>query len=327
MTTDRNIQIYQLVETNYRIEADAFYCSITGKQIGSLNTYEWRGLIESLSGTIEEAADDLAMRSLASMRPSMRWNRMRMETLDEMRSSAPIETMAYLLNRLFESKDIAKVMSQQLDRIHLYAHMEEGFAKHNCAEASPDHHMNPVPAEASPTSLSNGNVIHGKLDAAEHHEAFHELMLMLLEVEAKLGLREESAPIGISVRALLLQPAESLFTWLLGRLKQWHVDRMAYHAKCERDAIFHLANPGARRAYARQWFESAPKSEATIAREAKQSQANFFDSLFDELTNPTSTMHKPAAQRLNPDDIESMVKPAPFVRAVTKMPKWGNANG
>lgn len=285
--------IYEMVQANYKLCPDIIYCGITGKAIGSLHNREWWELAESLSGTVEEAADDLAMRCLASMRPSMRWNRMRMETLDEMRIAAPVETMAFLLNRLFESTDIARTLAQQLERIQLYELLAHQW-----------------------------DVAKQSDEAGSLGDYTNRLLLMLLEIEAKLGLRSESPP--ITCKQAMAMQGHDFFVTLAKSLTQWHATRVAFHLKEEREARYFAANPGARRAYARQWFESAPKSAETLKREAKQSDINFFDSLFDELTNPASAMHKPAAQRPTAEQVESANAPSSYKRANTKMPKWGS---
>lgn len=112
-------------ERLYQIDPHGIYCLLTGKQIGRSNPSELFDLIDSMPDSDpEDRADDLAMRLFASMRPSMRWNKMRVESLDIMRKSAPTETLAYLLNRLFAPLDRKKsYITEHGERINLFNHL------------------------------------------------------------------------------------------------------------------------------------------------------------------------------------------------------------
>ena len=111
----------------YGVDPCGIYCLFTGKRIGTIDSDEFIALIESLDLDIESAADDLAMRLFASLRPSMRWNKMRSESLDLMRKQVPVETLAYLMNRLFASKVSGGFVTEHMERIKLYDHLA-GFA-------------------------------------------------------------------------------------------------------------------------------------------------------------------------------------------------------
>jgi hypothetical protein len=84
--------IIEAVKQGYGFDPAYYYCSMTGKPIGYTFGSELDDVVESIPGTVEEVADDVAMRVLASVRPSIKWNK---------RKSHPQETMAYLLGRLF----------------------------------------------------------------------------------------------------------------------------------------------------------------------------------------------------------------------------------
>jgi hypothetical protein len=49
----------------------------------------------------DDAAQDLWFRVIGSMRPSLKWNKFRSGTLADLRISDPVETLAYLINRMF----------------------------------------------------------------------------------------------------------------------------------------------------------------------------------------------------------------------------------
>lgn len=85
--------------------AEGIYCSITGKRIGSIDTDEFMATCDLLiqpNADLETVVDDYRLRLVASMRPSTRWNKFRSESINDLRKAQPRETLAYLLNRLFE---------------------------------------------------------------------------------------------------------------------------------------------------------------------------------------------------------------------------------
>lgn len=104
------------MQVNMGMNPFTLYCQVTGKPIGRLNPDE---LAPFLKGDIDEVADDLFIRILASMRPSIHWNRMRDESLAVLAKSQSIETLAYLLNRLFQPVDHLRIpLARRLDDLH-----------------------------------------------------------------------------------------------------------------------------------------------------------------------------------------------------------------
>jgi hypothetical protein len=104
------------------LRIDGIYCSITGFQIGTSdeigNVLDW--LIESNpDADSEELADDIALRIFASMRPSLRWNKMRAESLNDLRKAQPGQTLAYLLNRAFTPISGGNPIALAYDRIRV----------------------------------------------------------------------------------------------------------------------------------------------------------------------------------------------------------------
>lgn len=112
------------VEQYPGIKPHGIYCQLTGKMVGMWDGDELIELAESLAGDVDEIADDLATRIFASMRPSLRWNKMRLESLDQLRKSHPVETLAYLMNRLTNSPNYhGDTLAINHDRIKLYNHL------------------------------------------------------------------------------------------------------------------------------------------------------------------------------------------------------------
>lgn len=86
-------------ESYPNIDLYGVYCLTTGNRIGS--SHEMDDLIRSFEGTDpEEVADDIAIRLFASMRPGLFWNKMTLRTVATLQTTRPVETLAWLLNRL-----------------------------------------------------------------------------------------------------------------------------------------------------------------------------------------------------------------------------------
>lgn len=255
MSTAHEYAVVDQIKAAYGFDPRTLYCLTTGKPIGE--SWEARELIACLPGTPEEIADDLALRVLASMRPSMIWNRQRTETLTEMRVKAPVETLAYLLNRLIQpTKDQRDV----------------GFV-----------------------TLHSGRIrLYSRLARLDHtSDSFQNLLLWLLEVEAKLGLLTEPTP--ISLDSLL--SASDLLGLLASTLEPWHKRRVEYHRNQEAEAKFFAMNPGAKRAWFDQWFDHAPKTETQLKRQEKTQTDNLLGAILAELLEPEKAAAKPSAMR------------------------------
>lgn len=252
------------------------YCLVTGAPIGE--SYEYADLVATMIGETDHLVDDVLMRVLASMRPSLRWNRMKPETLNDLRVSSPVETLCYLLNRLMAptstQRDYGDFRILHRNRIQLWQRLSESYGNHA-------------------------------------KESIDAVMMKLLEVEAKLGLLSQESPIQYAQLLAAERPLEAI----LGRLDSWHEERMKWHEAQEREAKFFAANPGARIALGKMFWEVKPKSEATIQREVKQQTRNVLDNILDELLNPGITATKPEAMRVHvPEQPQSAPRPK------TKMP-------
>lgn len=103
------------------------YCLATGKQIGE----QWSGeLADTLAllnlddKNFEAVSDDYRLRLVASMRPSTRWNKFKSESINDLRKQFPRETLAYLLNRLFEPLNNTGSIWSIEQRIHVWQELE-----------------------------------------------------------------------------------------------------------------------------------------------------------------------------------------------------------
>lgn len=100
--TQKHQEVVEAYNTNHSpLELNKLYCSVTGKTIGFVADNAYSALIESLTGSPEEIADELEIRLIASMRPSIEWNMMRVESIADMRKTSPNDVLAYILNRFF----------------------------------------------------------------------------------------------------------------------------------------------------------------------------------------------------------------------------------
>lgn len=244
----------------YGFDPSYYYCSMTGKPLGYSFQLELQEVIESIPGDLEAVTDDLALRILASMRPSIKWNKLRTESLDDMRRSHPLETMAYLLNRLFENRESKRydIIALHQDRIVLFDKLS-------------------------------------KLDSEDiASPRFQKLMVMLLELEAKLGLLAEAAPF---VAARLIE-ASDLLQSLEDALTPWHAARIKAWDKAQAEARFNAQNPGAKIAYYRAWMDQEPATPQQAKKQEKVKQQNVIGSLIDALLDPAAfaakvETHKP----------------------------------
>lgn len=254
------------------------YCSVTGKPLGSLDQYEFAQVVGQCADI-----EHLRFKVLASMRPGMKWLKMNHESLDSMRKNHPVETMAWLLNRLYTP---AQTVSKPIpwDQMH-----EERIKLYDSLDAFRSQ-MSYVP-----------------------NSAWDQVMLKLLELHAKFDLKNEIAP--FTCQAILAFDLDSLMVELLVLLTPWYARRVqAYEDALDRAELMRT-NPMARRAFLNTWLEQEP-TQATVAREAKQKDLNTFGSILDEIMGNAS--HKPAAQRPS----EDILTPAqPTGLASSKMPR------
>lgn len=106
----------------------ALYCLITGKPLGEQWSDEFGATLDLLNlddKNFEQVADDIRLRVVGSMRPSTRWNKFRSESINDLRIAQPRETLAYLLNRLFEPLNNTGSIWSIEQRIHVWQELAE----------------------------------------------------------------------------------------------------------------------------------------------------------------------------------------------------------
>lgn len=277
------VALYEVVRqearTRFGIDPTQIYCLHTGRPIGT--SHEFTELVDLLADE-SDVTGAVVTRVLAAMKPSIRWQiNTRVDWLEKMLKAYPVDTMCYLLGRLLtptkEQKGLDSYQVNHLSRIKLYACVAAEYAA------------------LTPTL----------------HESWSSAMLSLLTIEARANLLTQESPVTIEQ---LIEGRFSVAT-VVGTLEAWCMKRVAFFDKSEADAKFFSANPGARRAMMRQFWEVKPKAESTIKKEAKQREVNTLGAMLDELLSPGITATKPESQR-------PAATPAPKVtaRTSTKMP-------
>jgi hypothetical protein len=248
-----SMQIGKVVHTfidAYGFDPTHIYCQVTGKPIAQTHSEEFEALVDSL-GVVdaEQAADDLAVRLLASMRPSMRWNVFRDDSLVIMRQKHPVETLAYLLNRMFAPLNFRKI-----SRRDLLADLEH--------------------------RIKTFQII-SEWDKASH---FDTLIYMLLELDAKWSLDTESAPFNwqdFFVTADTMDARVDL-------LQQWYNRRVAdWDKKQKADEMqtrwMRSGSALAKPAYMAEFLAAKPLSKSAAVRESKKEEKAFFAGLLSEI--------------------------------------------
>ena len=249
-------EISDVFFAEYGFDMSGLYCQVTGKRIGWTHVEEMESLINLVGGEADadEIADDIAIRVLASMRPSLKWNKFRGESLVELRKSNPIETLAYLINRMFAPLNHRKIGIDNL--IGNYEHRIRAF-----------------------------NIIQswGVTDAT------NTLTYMLLELDAKWNLDTESPP--FSWQAFFMDAPDMdarvamLQSWYATRMQAWE-KRLAAE-ELQTRWIRHgsaIAKP----AFAAAYMESKPLSATAIKKAEKDAEKQLFgDLLFEIMGSPT----------------------------------------
>jgi hypothetical protein len=231
------------------------YCSVTGKPFAFLNSEERTSILSLVcesNDDADEAANDLWTRMVASMRPSLKWNKFRSESLAQMRQTNPVETLAYLINRMFAPHNRLKggvTLVHLEERIKAWQHIESW----------------------------------GVTDET------NTLMYMLLELDAKMNLDSEMPPFNwrdffaadsMQTRVTFVQGwyAELMVKWEK-RIKQDEMQtRWIRHGNV-------LAKPAFRDAF----MESQPLSATAIKKQAKSEEKQMFGDLLFEILSPIMT--------------------------------------
>src|SRR5574338_543408 len=250
-------EIAETFKSSYGFDMHGLYCQATGKCFGWTHIEEMESLVNLVgaeSNDADEIADDIAMRVLASMRPSHKWNKFRAESLAEMRKSDPIETLAYLINRMFAPLNHRKIGIDNLlrsyeDRIRAFQIIQSW----------------------------------GVTDAT------NTMTYMLLELDAKWNLDTEYPP--FSWTAFFIDAPD--LAARLAILQNWYADRMiAWEKRLAAEELqtrwIRHGNVLAKPAFAAAYMESKPLSATAIKRAEKEAEKQMFgDLLFEILGNPT----------------------------------------
>lgn len=248
--SDSTLETIRAFQSTYEIDPEGIYCLLTGKRIGTSDIDELIELIESFSDDDPEGrADDLAMRLFGSMRPSMRWNKMRSESLETLRKSNPLETLSYLLNRLFSS----------------HINRGEGFVVEHGERIKTFQHIS------------------AHFNSAD--EDFDSVMLMLLEIDSKQNLLHQQSPFICRKFLSECKSIATLSAWLL----PFYEKIISRHEALQAEARFVQANPLAKSAYLRTFLESKPISRTASQKSAKQAERQFFSDLFDSLNGTSQS--------------------------------------
>lgn len=239
---------------SYHFDPRGIYCQVTGKRIGTTETVEFCELIHSLAGDIESMCDDIAIRLLASLRPSLRWNKMRVDSLVEMRKVAPVDTLAYLLNRFFAPLNARKTSLSQLLGVN-----EDKIRLH--------------------TQLTRWGIDSGDMSSIAY---------MLLELDAKWGLDTEAAPFNCDAFIMATTHAERremLAPYYTRRMKDW--DAKVKHD--EQVTRWHRSgNALAKPAFFAAFMQAQPLSETQKKAAAKRDEKDFFGDILNEVMGKPS---------------------------------------
>lgn len=257
----------------YGFDPYGIYCLATGKRIGTSNGEIIDVIADMTDSDSEACADDLAMRLFASMRPSMRWNFMRVDTIDQLRKAVPVETMAYLLNRLMAPVNIR----------------DESFADF---------------------CRFNGEKIKlfQLLSQWEIDDAFAQAMTQLLDIDSRRNLKD----IKPSFSMLDLLKLTS-WTQLAALLDPWHTKQLQAWADSQREAKFLRANPMAKSAFLRAAIETKPPTKIQQKKlERKQKDAFMVDLLRELLDGDSAPREQSEAPAPKPKPVTPQIKPIKF---------------
>lgn len=272
-------EIIDSFQASYGFDPSGIYCSATGKRVGSTHIEELESLINLIGGdTAEEIADDIGMRLLASMRPSMKWNKFRAESLAQMRRTDPAETLAYLINRMFAPLNHRKIGIVNL--VATYADKVRAF-----------------------DLISSWGV----------NDGTNTLMYMLLELDAKWNLDTETPPFSWS-EFFLAPPSmqhrvDLLQHWYANRMEAW--DKRLKAEELQTRWMRHgsaLAKP----AFMDIFMESKPLTVTAIKAAEKKVERDLFAGLLWEIMGKPKTPEELAAEQPRPTFVAIRKMPMKF---------------
>jgi hypothetical protein len=239
----------------YGFNPFAIHCQVTGKPIGLIGNEEMMSVLslicESNDGA-DEAASDLWLRVISAMRPSLKWNKFRSETLAHMRKVDPVETLAYLLNRMFAPHN-------RLRGGMLPIHYEERIKAWQLIE---------------------------HWGVTDHTNT---LSYMLLEIDAKMGLDVEQPPFNwrdFYGAESMNHRIEMLQAWYADLMIRWEKRLKAEEMQTR---WMRHGNALSRQAFSEAFMESKPLSATAIKQAAKKQEKDFFANIFFEVMGESQT--------------------------------------
>ena len=226
------------------------YCLMTGAPIGTTDESESFFAVSNLPS--DQLIDDLSVRLLASMRPSIHWNLMREESFDVMRQSQPVQTFAYLLNRLLAPEGFASIPMEQ--RLNLQRDRIQTFQRlRKLHESEPD--------------------------------AFTKCLHMLIEADSKFAFDKVACP--FNLEQMLENPVAVIGDFYANQCKKY--DEQMKRDKAQARWIKY-GNPVVKESARKIEIAKRPVGKARQQRIAKKQDLDFFESLFDEITRkPANT--------------------------------------
>jgi hypothetical protein len=238
------------------VDIQGIYCLATGKLIGTLDESELRYAVDEIGiDDEEELMDDLIVRVVASMRPSITMNKPNRFTLRERMERTPVDVLAYLVNRLYGHRKLLTYRDGEtsfqplMDRISIHTRWTQ------LADAGLD--LKPW--------------IH-----------------WLLELDSKMNLHDIIAPkvtldksnqwaLAVSGTPLFMLVTMDNAEALLKTFESWTFDRLIEYDKRDRSAIqeanWYRGNTHAQPAYTRSWLENPEIANRKHAEELKRKKA------------------------------------------------------
>lgn len=270
------------------IDIFAVYCLHTGKRVGEFDIGVITDAIaDEETEDFETLCDSMLVRCVASMRPSPALNKPDVATIQMLHGRRPIDALAYLLNRLYGSRQL------------LTAKREDTFA--------------PLYARIR---------THARL--TQLGIAYNDLTHWLLELDSKMNLHDVTPPMFEQDRLgkwLVTRTGKSVVECLTGGndaaliacFESWVFAQLAEFDKRDsqatREANWLRGNSMTKRAYVRSWIDNPeianrkaaethakknnpgrPKSEKTIKLDSQVSQ---FMSTLEQLINGEITVEQP----------------------------------
>lgn len=262
------------------------YCQFTGKPVGRMYQDEVEALFD-LNDDVESIADDLMVRTLASMRPSIAWNYMRSESLDLLMQKRPVETLCYLLNRLFQQSDYGKLpLAARLEDLHTRIRLYDFI-----------------------------QTMH-----SENMARFNRLLQWLIEVDAKMNLTQQT--IDLRATDFMLFPDKALEA-----IESWHTFCMKRYDRNQRleedQRRWMKGNTLARPAFFRSFMEAKPETKTAQGKRLKTAEElEMAQLLLSVMAEATAASESQPAAIIAQVKVAPAPKPVASPVGVTRIPAF-----